>query len=134
MTGHVPGLVMLIGETIKARDSINIAMFQQGYFCSTRCSNFNSRLMVYHSQGPKPEETTTTSLGGAGSIFDAKPSGQTSSTSKVSTNKCKNYAIVAGLVEEEEENRVKDKREKDRRDQLSLLALLPYYSQLPFLE
>ncbi|KAL2536101.1 Uncharacterized protein Fot_17492 [Forsythia ovata] len=49
-------------------------------------------------KGPKPEETTTTSSGGAGSISDTKPSGQTSSTSKASTDKYRNYAVVAGLA------------------------------------
>ncbi|CAI9781427.1 unnamed protein product [Fraxinus pennsylvanica] len=46
---------------------------------------------------PKPEETATASSGGAGSISEAIPSSQTSSTSKASTDKYRNYAVLAGL-------------------------------------
>lgn len=51
-----------------------------------------------HFQGPKPEENPTASS--EGSISDAKPSGSTSgeSTAKVSTDKYRNYAVVAGVV------------------------------------
>ncbi|KAL6276466.1 hypothetical protein ACE6H2_020067 [Prunus campanulata] len=49
-------------------------------------------------KGPKPEENPTASS--EGSISDAKPSGSTSgeSTAKVSTDKYRNYAVVAGVV------------------------------------
>ncbi|CAA2942869.1 unnamed protein product [Olea europaea subsp. europaea] len=49
-------------------------------------------------KGPKPEETATTSSGGTGSISEAETSSQTSSTAKVSTDKYRNYAVVAGLA------------------------------------
>lgn len=49
-------------------------------------------------KGPKPEETPATSAGG--SVTDAKPTGSTAGTSseKVSTDKYRNYAVVAGTI------------------------------------
>ncbi|KAH7541765.1 hypothetical protein FEM48_Zijuj02G0002400 [Ziziphus jujuba var. spinosa] len=51
-------------------------------------------------KGPKPDEATETS---GGSVADSKPSGSTSSaggasTERVSTDKYRNYAVVAGVV------------------------------------
>lgn len=47
-------------------------------------------------QGPKPEEKPATSSGAAS---DAKPtSAAGASTEKVSTDKYRNYAVVAGVV------------------------------------
>ncbi|CAB4283296.1 unnamed protein product [Prunus armeniaca] len=56
------------------------------------------KLQKLARKGPKPEENPTESSGG--SISDAKPSGSTSgeSTAKVSTDKYRNYAVVAGVV------------------------------------
>ncbi|XP_062171209.1 uncharacterized protein At2g27730, mitochondrial [Alnus glutinosa] len=51
-------------------------------------------------KGPKPEETPATSAGG--SVTDAKPTGSSStagtSSDKVSTDKYRNYAVVAGTI------------------------------------
>ncbi|XP_052185453.1 uncharacterized protein At2g27730, mitochondrial [Diospyros lotus] len=47
-------------------------------------------------KGPKPEEKPATSSGGPAS--DVKASETTSSTSGVSTDKYRNYAVVAGVV------------------------------------
>ncbi|CAI9761563.1 unnamed protein product [Fraxinus pennsylvanica] len=49
-------------------------------------------------EGPKQEKTPAADSGGSGSISDAKPSGQTSSTPKVSTDNYRNYAVVAGIA------------------------------------
>ncbi|KAL2485583.1 Uncharacterized protein Adt_30339 [Abeliophyllum distichum] len=49
-------------------------------------------------EGPKPEKTPATGSGGTGSVSDAKTSGQTSSTPKVSTDSYRNYAVVAGIA------------------------------------
>ncbi|XP_062016536.1 uncharacterized protein At2g27730, mitochondrial [Rosa rugosa] len=46
-------------------------------------------------KGPKPEEKAT--AGPGESITDAKPSGS-SSTANVSTDKYRNYAVVAGVI------------------------------------
>lgn len=47
-------------------------------------------------QGPKPEEKAATSSGAA---TDAKPAAAAgASTEKVSTDKYRNYAVVAGVV------------------------------------
>ncbi|TQD85468.1 hypothetical protein C1H46_028991 [Malus baccata] len=49
-------------------------------------------------KGPKPEEKPAGSSGG--SVSDAKPSASSSgaSTPKVSTDKYRNYAVVAGVM------------------------------------
>lgn len=55
------------------------------------------KLMVNIIQGPQPEAAT----GSGGSVTDAKPSGSThaeTSASKVSSDKYRNYAVVAGTV------------------------------------
>lgn len=51
-------------------------------------------------KGPKPDETPATSLGGSsGSVSDAaNPHAQSSSTPKVSTDRYRNYAVVAGIA------------------------------------
>ncbi|KAL0418329.1 UNVERIFIED_CONTAM: hypothetical protein Sradi_1246400 [Sesamum radiatum] len=54
--------------------------------------------MVDCFKGPKPDETPATSSGSSGSVADAKPSAQTSSTPNVSTDKYRNYAVVAGIA------------------------------------
>jgi len=56
--------------------------------------------MSWCSQGPKPEEKPATSSGG--SATDAKPTSSSSasgaSTEKVSTDKYRNYAVLAGTI------------------------------------
>ncbi|OVA06027.1 hypothetical protein BVC80_1707g137 [Macleaya cordata] len=50
-------------------------------------------------KGPKPEEQPAASTGAGGSVTDAKPSGgSTSSTSGVSIDKNRNYAVLAGVI------------------------------------
>ncbi|KAL0389984.1 UNVERIFIED_CONTAM: putative protein, mitochondrial [Sesamum calycinum] len=51
-------------------------------------------------KGPKPDGTPATSSGdSSGSVSDAaKPHAQSSSTPKVSTDKYRNYAVVAGIA------------------------------------
>lgn len=49
-------------------------------------------------QGPKPEETTAASSGGSGSVTDSKLSGKTSSAPGVSTDKLRNYGVLAFTV------------------------------------
>ncbi|XP_010271640.1 PREDICTED: uncharacterized protein At2g27730, mitochondrial-like [Nelumbo nucifera] len=46
-------------------------------------------------KGPKPEEPAASS---GGTAADAKPSGPTSSTPGVSTDKNRNYAVLAGVI------------------------------------
>ncbi|KAK6926564.1 hypothetical protein RJ641_008283 [Dillenia turbinata] len=48
--------------------------------------------------GPKPEEKPATASGSTGPVTDAKPTGQSSSTAGISTDKHRNYAVVAGVV------------------------------------
>ncbi|MCE3216889.1 hypothetical protein HAX54_008999, partial [Datura stramonium] len=48
--------------------------------------------------GPKPEEQAATSAGGSGSVADAAPSAQASSTPRVSNDKYRNYGVLAGLI------------------------------------
>ncbi|CAM8964193.1 hypothetical protein QQ045_003613 [Rhodiola kirilowii] len=49
-------------------------------------------------KGPKAEEKPATGSGSSTTPTDAKPSTATSSTSGVSTDKHRNYAVVAGVV------------------------------------
>ncbi|KAI5666735.1 hypothetical protein M9H77_16588 [Catharanthus roseus] len=51
-------------------------------------------------QGPKPEEKSAaaSSEGASGSVNKVKPEAQSSSTPGVSTDKYRNYAVVAGIV------------------------------------
>ncbi|XP_059314876.1 uncharacterized protein At2g27730, mitochondrial [Lycium ferocissimum] len=49
-------------------------------------------------KGPKPEDQAATSAGGSGSVADAAPSAQSSSTPGVSNDKYRNYGVLAGLV------------------------------------
>ncbi|MCD7467250.1 hypothetical protein HAX54_004579 [Datura stramonium] len=48
--------------------------------------------------GIKPEEQAATSAGGSGSVADAAPSAQASSTPRVSNDKYRNYGVLAGLI------------------------------------
>lgn len=53
------------------------------------------------NQGPQPEEKAAAAAGSGGSVTDAKPSSGSTGTSadeKVSTDKYRNYAVVAGTV------------------------------------
>jgi len=52
--------------------------------------------LVEYSQGPKPADNQATGSGSTAS--DAKPSGQDTSTTKVSTDKYRNYAVLAGVI------------------------------------
>ncbi|CAM8886401.1 unnamed protein product [Rhodiola kirilowii] len=49
-------------------------------------------------KGPKAEGKPATSSEGSSAPTDAKPSASTSSTSGVSTDKNRNYAVMAGVV------------------------------------
>lgn len=76
-----------------------MVQYQTSSWLGLSCLCFKCYAQLFeHFQGPKPEENPTESSGG--SISDAKPSGSTSgeSTAKVSTDKYRNYAVVAGVV------------------------------------
>jgi hypothetical protein len=58
--------------------------------------------LVYFIQGPKPEETTASGSGAAPADVKASTAASStppgSSTEKVSTDKYRNYAVVAGTI------------------------------------
>lgn len=61
--------------------------------------NWNDILIIFLFQGAKQEETAAGSS--SGSVTDAKPSGPSTSrasTEKISTDKHRNYAVLAGTV------------------------------------
>ncbi|KAK6144199.1 hypothetical protein DH2020_021019 [Rehmannia glutinosa] len=76
----------VLSEEEKAAENVYIKKMEQ------------EKLEKLARKGPKPDETPATSSGGSGSVADAKPTGQTSSTPKVSTDKDRNYAVVAGIA------------------------------------
>uniref|UniRef100_A0A7N0UXV0 F1F0-ATPase inhibitor protein n=2 Tax=Kalanchoe fedtschenkoi TaxID=63787 RepID=A0A7N0UXV0_KALFE len=49
-------------------------------------------------KGPVVEDKPSTVSGGSDALTDAKPTASTSSTSGVSTDKHRNYAVIAGVV------------------------------------
>lgn len=57
---------------------------------------WNFAELFYCLQGPKPEEKAAEVTGG--SLNDAKPGSSSSSSSRMSTDKSRNYAVVAGAV------------------------------------
>ncbi|XP_027083491.1 uncharacterized protein At2g27730, mitochondrial [Coffea eugenioides] len=75
----------VLSEEEKAAENVYIKKIEQ------------EKLEKLARKGPKAEETATGS-GGSGSVADAKPSAQSSSTPGVSTDKYRNYAVVAGAV------------------------------------
>ncbi|CAK9184701.1 unnamed protein product [Ilex paraguariensis] len=76
----------ILSEEEKAAENVYIKKTEQ------------EKLEKLARKGPKPEEKPATSSGGSGSVSDTKPSGHTSSTTGVSTDKYRNYAVVAGVV------------------------------------
>ncbi|KAF9598245.1 hypothetical protein IFM89_026076, partial [Coptis chinensis] len=74
----------VLGEEEKAAENVYIKKIEQ------------EKLEKLARKGPKPEDQPTTST--SGSVADAKPSGSTSSTSGVSTDKYRNYGVLAGVV------------------------------------
>uniref|UniRef100_A0A5B7AKH2 Copper ion binding n=1 Tax=Davidia involucrata TaxID=16924 RepID=A0A5B7AKH2_DAVIN len=73
----------ILSEEEKAAENVYIKKTEQ------------EKLEKLARKGPKPEEKPATS---PGSISDVKPSGPASSTSGVSTDKYRNYAVVAGVL------------------------------------
>ncbi|KAL8140921.1 hypothetical protein V2J09_006942 [Rumex salicifolius] len=74
----------VLGEEEKAAENVYIKKMEQ------------ERLAKAARKGPQAEEKTTS--GSADPISDAKPTGPSSSTSNVSTDKYRNYAVLAGTV------------------------------------
>ncbi|KDP34402.1 hypothetical protein JCGZ_12683 [Jatropha curcas] len=79
----------ILSEEEKAAENVYIKKTEQ------------EKLEKLARKGPKPEETATSGPGG--SPTDVKPSASSSSTTgesteKISTDKYKNYAVVAGIV------------------------------------
>ncbi|GFZ07288.1 copper ion binding protein [Actinidia rufa] len=74
----------VLSEEEKAAENVYIKKIEQ------------EKLEKFARKGPKPEEKPVTSSGGA--VSDVKPSGPASSTAGVSTDKHRNYAVVAGVV------------------------------------
>ncbi|KAK9126369.1 hypothetical protein Scep_015215 [Stephania cephalantha] len=73
----------ILSEEEKAAENIYIKKMEQ------------EKLEKLARKGPKPEENPTPSS--AGPAVDAKPSG-TSSTAGVSTDKNRNYGVLAGVI------------------------------------
>nr|XP_008360853.2 uncharacterized protein At2g27730, mitochondrial-like [Malus domestica] len=76
----------VLGEEEKAAENVYIKKTEQ------------EKLEKLARKGPTPEEKPAASSGG--SVSDAKPSASSSgaSTAKVSTDKYRNYAVVAGVM------------------------------------
>ncbi|KAJ4970094.1 hypothetical protein NE237_003193 [Protea cynaroides] len=75
----------ILSEEEKAAENVYIKKIEQ------------EKLEKLARKGPKPEETSTTSSGG--SVAESKPSGPESSTAGgVSTDKNRNYAVLAGVI------------------------------------
>ncbi|XP_031102881.1 uncharacterized protein At2g27730, mitochondrial [Ipomoea triloba] len=49
-------------------------------------------------KGPNPEKPAAANSGGSGSVADAKPGAQASSTPGVSNDNYRNYGVLAGIV------------------------------------
>ncbi|KAL3530384.1 hypothetical protein ACH5RR_009706 [Cinchona calisaya] len=75
----------VLGEEEKAAENVYIKKIEQ------------EKLEKLARKGPKPEETAASS-GGSGSVSAAKPKVESASAPGVSTDKYRNYAVVAGLV------------------------------------
>lgn len=52
----------------------------------------------FSPQGPNPEKPAAANSGGSGSVADAKPGAQASSTPGVSNDNYRNYGVLAGIV------------------------------------
>ena len=76
----------VLGEEEKAAENVYIKKIEK------------EKLEKLARKGPTPEEKPVTGSGSSGPVSDAKPSSQSSSTSGVSTDKYRNYAVVAGVV------------------------------------
>ncbi|KAK4440604.1 putative protein, mitochondrial [Sesamum alatum] len=77
----------VLSEEEKAAENVYIKKMEQ------------EKLEKLARKGPKADETPATSSGGSGSVSDAaEPHAQSSSTPKVSTDKYRNYAVVAGIA------------------------------------
>ncbi|KAM7496931.1 hypothetical protein LguiA_021345 [Lonicera macranthoides] len=80
----------VLGEEEKAAENVYIKKIEQ------------EKLEKLARKGPKPEEKATTSAGGPGGpetvVPEAKPSATSSSTEGVSTDKYRNYAVLAGVI------------------------------------
>lgn len=76
----------VLSEEEKAAENVYIKKMEQ------------EKLDKLARKGPKPDETPAASSGGSGSVADAKPSGGASSAPNVSTDKHRNYAVVAGIA------------------------------------
>ncbi|OWM73649.1 uncharacterized protein At2g27730, mitochondrial [Punica granatum] len=77
----------VLSEEEKAAENVYIKKMEQ------------EKLEKLARKGPKPEEAPGSS--GGGSVTDAKPSGSSASgasTEKVSTDKYRNYAVLAGTI------------------------------------
>ncbi|GKU93809.1 hypothetical protein SLEP1_g7374 [Rubroshorea leprosula] len=77
----------ILSEEEKAAENVYIKKIEQ------------EKLEKLARKGPKPEEAAA--AGSGGSVTDAKPSSSTTSgasAEKVSTDKYRNYAVVAGAV------------------------------------
>ncbi|XVF69201.1 hypothetical protein PTKIN_Ptkin11bG0061500 [Pterospermum kingtungense] len=78
----------ILSEEEKAAENVYIKKTEQ------------EKLEKLARKGPKPEEKPA--AGSGGSVSDAKPPSSTStsgaSTEKVSTDKYRNYAVVAGVI------------------------------------
>lgn len=74
----------VLGEEEKAAENVYIKKIEQ------------EKMEKLARKGPKPEEKPPTSSGGSAS--DVKTSDPASSTSGVSTDKYRNYAVAAALV------------------------------------
>uniref|UniRef100_F6HHF6 Uncharacterized protein n=2 Tax=Vitis vinifera TaxID=29760 RepID=F6HHF6_VITVI len=74
----------VLGEEEKAAENIYIKKAEQ------------EKLEKLARKGPKPEEKPVTSSGET--VTDANPSGPASSTAGVSTDKHRNYAVLAGTA------------------------------------
>ncbi|GAB2274599.1 hypothetical protein Dimus_009367 [Dionaea muscipula] len=75
----------VLSEEEKAAENVYIKKMEQ------------EKLAKLARKGPQPDEKAA-ATGSGGSVTDAKPSGPDSTASKVSTDKYRNYGVVAGLV------------------------------------
>ncbi|KAL6575748.1 hypothetical protein OROMI_011737 [Orobanche minor] len=77
----------VLSEEEKAAENVYIKKMEQ------------EKLEKLARKGPKSDETPAASSGGpTASVADAKPTGETSSTPKVSRDEAKNIAVAAGLA------------------------------------
>ncbi|KAL9274738.1 hypothetical protein AKJ16_DCAP07440 [Drosera capensis] len=77
----------VLSEEEKAAENVYIKKMEQ------------EKLAKAAHKGPQPEEKPATGTGSSGgSVTDAMPTGSNSTASKVSTDKYRNYAVVAGVI------------------------------------